>query len=74
MPSELLYEVVVPYAVSEVAGFEVVQEIVADEVERDDTDTFEIIGGEGGAWTARVVNCCTEPYAVSPEEVLEIAR
>ena len=49
-----------------------VQEIVTLDVETF-AETFEMTGGVGLAFTARVVNCCGEPYAVSPDEVLEIA-
>lgn len=58
---------------SEVAGFEVIQVIVTPEAEAI-VATFEMTGGDGGACTVRVVNCCGEPYAVSPDEVLETAR
>ena len=62
-----------PYWISEVAGFEVVHVMVTLDVETV-VATFEMTGADGGACTASVVNCCDEPYAVSPEDVLEIAR
>ena len=58
---------------SEVAGFEVVHVIVTLEVETL-VATFEMMGADGGACTVSVVNSCGEPYAASPEEVLERAR
>ena len=73
LPSDVPYEVVVPYSMSEVAGLDVVQEIVAAEEETDETNTFEMTGGEGGVCAASVVNFCAEPYAVSPDEVFETA-
>ena len=62
-----------PYRMSEVAGFEVVHVIVTLEV---DTlvETLEMTGGDNCVCTVRVVSCCGEPYAVSPDDVLEIAR
>ena len=37
-------------------------------------ETFEITGADGGACTASVVKVSAGLYAVSPEEVLDIAR
>ena len=48
LPSELVYEVVVPYRISDVADFEVVQVIVALVVETP-VETFEITGADAGA-------------------------
>ena len=73
LPSVNPYEVVVPYRISDVAGFEVVHVIVALEVETV-VATLEMTGADGGTCTASVVNCCGEPYAVSPDEVFEMAR
>ena len=54
-PTEKPYDVVVPYWISDVAGFDVVQETVAVLVPTLLTTTLEITGGVVGGFVGDVV-------------------